>query len=72
TRLSREAPIPVLEFLRREVILGGAANPARNVVALGGLATQVGIIGADSEGEQVRALCEAAGSQALDFLILDL
>ncbi len=61
TRLSREAPIPVLELLRRELILGGAANPARNIVALGSGATQVGIIGADSEGDQVLALCRAAG-----------
>lgn len=70
TRLSREAPIPVLEFLRREVILGGAANPARNVVTLGGLATQVGIIGADSEGEQVRALCEAAGIDTAGLIVI--
>ncbi len=69
TRLSREAPIPVLEFVRREVILGGAANPARNIVALGGLATQVGIIGADSEGEQVRALCQAARIDAAGLIV---
>lgn len=61
TRLSREAPIPVLEWLRREIILGGAANPARNVVALGGVATQVGVLGADYEGEQLRALLAADG-----------
>ena len=60
TRLSREAPVPVLELLRRELILGGAANPARNVVALGGAATQVGVVGADPEGEQLRALLRAA------------
>lgn len=69
TRLSREAPIPVLEFLRREVILGGATNPARNIVALGGFATQVGIIGADSEGEQVRALCHAARIDAAGLIV---
>jgi D-glycero-beta-D-manno-heptose-7-phosphate kinase len=61
TRLSREAPIPVLELLRREVILGGAANPARNIVALGSTARVVGVVGADSEGEQVRAAMLAAG-----------
>ncbi len=60
TRLSREAPIPVLELLRREIILGGAANPARNIVALGGLATQVGVVGADPEGEQLRGLLHKA------------
>jgi rfaE bifunctional protein kinase chain/domain len=55
TRLSREAPVPVLELARREIILGGAANPARNIVALGSSAVQVGIVGADPEGEQLRA-----------------
>ncbi|MBP1467506.1 ribokinase [Candidatus Chloroploca sp. M-50] len=59
TRLSREAPIPVLELRRREVILGGAANPARNIVALGSHAMLVGIIGADPEGAQLHELVEA-------------
>jgi rfaE bifunctional protein kinase chain/domain len=47
--------VPVLELARREIILGGAANPARNIVALGSSAVQVGIVGADPEGEQLRA-----------------
>lgn len=59
-RLSREAPIPVLELLRREIILGGAANPARNIVALGSHATQVGIVGADAEGQQLADLLRAS------------
>jgi rfaE bifunctional protein kinase chain/domain len=69
TRLSREAPIPVLEWLRREIILGGAANPARNVVAVGGAASQIGIVGADAEGEQVRGLLAAAGIGAAGLLV---
>jgi rfaE bifunctional protein kinase chain/domain len=55
TRLSREAPVPVLELAQREVILGGAANPARNIVALGSHAVQVGIAGVDSAAEQLQA-----------------
>lgn len=61
TRLSREAPVPVLEFLRRETILGGAANPARNIVALGSQASLVAIVGDDAEGEHLRTLLRAAG-----------
>jgi rfaE bifunctional protein kinase chain/domain len=61
TRLSREAPIPVLEFLRRETILGGAANPGRTAAALGAHVQQIGVIGDDGEGAQIRALCQAAG-----------
>ncbi|MBC7260934.1 MAG: hypothetical protein H5T63_02885, partial [Chloroflexi bacterium] len=53
TRLSREAPIPVLEFLRRFYVPGGAANPAHNICALGGHAAVVGLIGGDSAGVQL-------------------
>jgi rfaE bifunctional protein kinase chain/domain len=52
-RLSREAPIPVLEFLRRFYVPGGAANPARNICALGGQATVLGLIGRDEAGTQL-------------------
>jgi rfaE bifunctional protein kinase chain/domain len=69
TRLSREAPVPVLELTRREMILGGAANPARNVVALGSQAVQIGIIGDDPEGRHIRTLLSEAGI-APDGLVL--
>jgi len=58
-RLSREAPIPVLEFMERRLIPGGAANPAANIAALGSRAIQVGVIGADGGAESTRqALAE--------------
>jgi rfaE bifunctional protein kinase chain/domain len=69
TRLSREAPVPVLELLRREIILGGAANPARNIVALGSMAAQVSIVGADLEGQQLRDLLHSAGIAAHGLVI---
>ncbi len=49
-RLSREAPVPVVELSRRETIPGGAANPAHNVVALGGQCIVTGIVGDDEDG----------------------
>lgn len=61
TRLSREAPIPVLEFEQRRLIPGGAANPAANVVALGSHAIQIGIIGADTEATALRQVLQAHG-----------
>ncbi|MBX0326841.1 ribokinase [Oscillochloris sp. ZM17-4] len=64
TRLSREAPVPVLELIRRQIILGGAANPARNIVALGSAAAQVSIVGADPEGKQLRDLLRQDGIAA--------
>ena len=50
TRLSREAPVPVLEFDRRFHLPGGAANPAHNISALGSTAHQLGVIGDDDAG----------------------
>lgn len=49
TRLSREAAVPVLERTRHEFILGGAANPAVGITALGGKATLVGVVGKKDE-----------------------
>lgn len=60
-RLSREAPIPVVELERREVIPGGAANPAANLAALGCRVTQIGVIGADPNGETLRGLLAGRG-----------
>lgn len=56
TRLSPEAPIPVLARTRELVMLGGAGNVARNVAALGGTAALVGLIGGDAEGHEAQRL----------------
>lgn len=64
TRLSREAPIPVLEFEGRHTLPGGGANPAMNIIALGGIAIQVGVVGADEAGQTLRAQLEQAGIDA--------
>lgn len=58
-RLSREAPIPVLEFKERRYIPGGAANPASNIVALGSQAVQAGIVGDDAMAAQLRQALQA-------------
>jgi rfaE bifunctional protein kinase chain/domain len=52
-RMSREAPIPVLELRERRYIAGGAANPAVNMLALGSQAVQVGIVGQDAAAVQL-------------------
>lgn len=70
TRLSREAPVPVLELRERQYILGGAANPARNIVALGSTAVQVGVVGDDREGEHMRAAFAAAAIDAAGVVTL--
>jgi len=64
TRLSREAPIPVLEFERRFYLPGGAANPSSNIVALGGVARQAGVVGDDEAGQQLLQQLREAGIDA--------
>ncbi|MEM6282257.1 MAG: bifunctional ADP-heptose synthase [Chloroflexota bacterium] len=61
TRMSREAPIPVLEFRERRHIPGGAANPAANIAALGGDAVQIGVVGADAAADHLKNALAARG-----------
>jgi len=70
-RLSREAPIPVLEFLRRFYVPGGAANPAHNVCALGGQATVVGLIGDDEAGTQLLSELRRVGVDPTGIVVDD-
>jgi D-glycero-beta-D-manno-heptose-7-phosphate kinase len=63
-RLSREAPIPVLEFKGRRPLPGGAANPAMNIIAMGSDATLVSEIGADEQGRELLVLLQIAGVDA--------
>ena len=69
-RLSREAPIPVLEFESRQLIPGGAANPAANIVALGSIAVQVGVIGSDTSATNLRQILQVRGIET-NALIID-
>ncbi|MGB3288046.1 MAG: D-glycero-beta-D-manno-heptose-7-phosphate kinase [Burkholderiaceae bacterium] len=60
-RISPEAPVPVVRVARREDRLGGAANVARNIVALGAQASLLGVVGGDEAGAKVAALAREAG-----------
>jgi len=51
SRISPEAPVPVVEVTRESFLLGGAANVANNIVSLGGRASVIGINGQDIAGE---------------------
>ncbi len=71
TRMSREAPVPVLEFEERRLIPGGAANPAVNIAALGSTAVQVSVVGADAEAESLRQLLEKHHIEAHTLVVDD-
>jgi D-beta-D-heptose 7-phosphate kinase / D-beta-D-heptose 1-phosphate adenosyltransferase len=61
SRISPEAPIPVLRVTGSRATLGGAANVAHNFAALGARAILVGVIGADDAGAEIERLVETTG-----------
>ena len=64
SRISPEAPVPVVEVTRRSDHLGGAGNVASNVRSLGGQATLVGVVGDDAAGARVREALQAKGVES--------
>ena len=56
SRISPEAPVPVVHVQRTEERPGGAANVARNIVSLGGKATLLSVVGDDEAGRSLAAL----------------
>mgnify|MGYP001157992631 CR=1 FL=1 len=56
SRVSREAPIAVVDYQETVNHPGGAANAAQNVTALGGQASAVGVVGSDHEGDALLTL----------------
>ena len=60
-RISPEAPVPVVQVGNIDERLGGAANVARNVAALGAQTTILGIVGKDEPGQRVFDLLNSSG-----------
>lgn len=61
SRVSPEAPVPVVQVGNQEDRPGGAGNVALNIAALGSAATLVGIVGSDDTGTDLRSRLNAAG-----------
>ena len=61
SRISAEAPVPVLHYTGEHATLGGAGNTAANVASLGGKATLIGLVGDDGAGADVARRCEQQG-----------
>lgn len=61
SRISPEAPVPVVRVVKKEDRLGGAGNVARNVISLGAQATLTGIVGVDEGGEKIQRLADEVG-----------
>lgn len=60
-RISREAPVLIVRHEREVVRLGGAANAAWNLAALGAQVSALGVLGRDDMGDAVVRLCEESG-----------
>lgn len=72
TRISPEAPVPVVDIQRESIHLGGAANVVANLVALGAQACVVGVIGNDQAGTRIKSeLTTAKALHANETLIVD-
>lgn len=61
TRISPEAPVPVVTFDHEMHRMGGAANVANNIAALGGLATLIAVTGHDDAAASLTQACREAG-----------
>ena len=64
SRISPEAPVPVVRVQRAEVRAGGAANVAMNLVSLGARATCCGVIGDDAAGRELEHVLNEQGVHA--------
>ncbi|MCF8106452.1 MAG: D-glycero-beta-D-manno-heptose-7-phosphate kinase [Desulfohalobiaceae bacterium] len=67
SRVSPEAPVPVLQCLEKTMVLGGAANVAANLAGLGAKVCLAGVCGRDAEGTRIRSLLK---DQAITDLTL--
>jgi len=70
SRISPEAPVPVVAVRGESVKAGGAANVAANIAALGGSVQLVGVVGDDPAAERLDHELEQAGVKA-DSLVVD-
>ena len=72
TRISPEAPVPVVNIKRESIHLGGAANVLANITAIGASGNVIGVVGRDAAAEKLReSLRKDGGVQTDDMLIAD-
>ncbi len=71
SRISPEAPVPVLKWKSERVAAGGAGNVAANIASLGASVALVGVCGEDAEREQLLGLLRSHGRIDLDGVVRD-
>src|SRR6195256_2816452 len=70
TRISPEAPVPVVDIKRESTHLGGAANVLANLLALGAQACVIGVIGDDFAGERIQSSVKDKSTLQTDGLLI--
>jgi D-beta-D-heptose 7-phosphate kinase/D-beta-D-heptose 1-phosphate adenosyltransferase len=71
SRISPEAPVPVVAVHDHSFTLGGSGNVANNLRALGASVSLVAVVGTDAESERVRGLLTGIGADASGLIALD-
>ena len=71
TRISPEAPVPVVNVTHDNLLLGGSANVLHNIFGLGAQATICGVIGHDPMGDHLLSLISALPSSTAGIVRLD-
>lgn len=69
TRMSPEAPVPVVEVESESTRLGGAANVANNIASLGGIPFMVGVVGGDDSGKALTSIVAESGFRTEGILV---
>ena len=69
SRISPEAPVPIVQTVKTTFCPGGAANVMRNIVSLGAKASAFGIIGSDHTGNELRKLLLADGVNCAGLVV---
>jgi D-beta-D-heptose 7-phosphate kinase/D-beta-D-heptose 1-phosphate adenosyltransferase len=70
-RVSPEAPVPVVRIRDRRYALGGAANVAQNVAAIGATCALVSAIGSDRGAEILRSMLDELGAGSASLVTVD-
>ena len=68
-RISREAPVIILSYQKKEFALGGAGNSLLNLKSLGAEPIPIGVIGPDESGQAIRRILRKRGISTADLLV---
>jgi D-beta-D-heptose 7-phosphate kinase/D-beta-D-heptose 1-phosphate adenosyltransferase len=71
SRISPEAPAPVIAVARQDVIVGGAGNVAQNVASLGARCIFIGVVGKDADGKRLKSELARGRGRIKTHLVVD-